>query len=125
MRIFFFLGAFFCFLGVVAGALGSHAARELLSRTGTGSNFELATHYMFIHGIALLIVGQLSRRYANLRFHWAGWLFVAGTVLFQGNLYLISLTGIRTFQMLTPIGGLCLMLAWLVMAVMALFLFRK
>jgi uncharacterized membrane protein YgdD (TMEM256/DUF423 family) len=120
MRVFDFLGALFCFLGVVAGAVGSHTAKALLNHLGTAANYDLATHYMFYHGIGLLFVGQLSSRYPDTKFHWAGWLFVVGTVLFQGNLYLISLTGIRAFLMLTPLGGLCLMLAWLLMALMAL-----
>jgi uncharacterized membrane protein YgdD (TMEM256/DUF423 family) len=125
MRIFDGLGAFFCFLGVLAGAVGSHAAKDLLSRTGATATYDLATDYMFYHGIGLLMVGQLSRRFTDAKFQWAGWLFIVGTVLFQGNLYLISLTGLRNLQMLTPVGGLCLMLAWLLMAVMSFYWVRR
>ena len=120
MRIFYVLGALSCFIGVVAGAVGSHAAKDLLNRMGSSANFNLATDYMFYHGIGLLFVGYLCSRFTDAKFHWVGWLFVLGTVLFQGNLYLISLTGNRMFQMLTPFGGLSLMLAWLLMAVLAL-----
>ena len=125
MHIFHVLGALFCFSGVVAGAVGSHAAKDLLIRTGSAANYHLATDYMFYHGLGLLMVGLLYNRFMDTKFHWVGWLFVIGSVLFQGNLYLISLTGIRTFQYLTPVGGLSLMLAWLLLAVMALLRIRK
>jgi uncharacterized membrane protein YgdD (TMEM256/DUF423 family) len=87
---------------------------------GGSANFDLATRYMFYHGLALVAIGVLKHLFPALPFQYAGWLFVAGTLLFQGNLYLLALGGIRNFQMLTPVGGLCLMLGWGAMAVFAL-----
>ena len=107
MKLFGTIGAFCCFLAVVAGALGAHSLKAHLSGSGGLSNFDLATGYMFYHGLVLILLGL-------------GWLFVVGTVLFQGNLYLISLTGLRFFSILTPAGGLCLMAGWLLFAYCAL-----
>lgn len=115
-----FIGALFCFLAVVAGALGSHALRETLLRTGGASNFNLATEYLFFHGLGLIAVGVLLFVHPRVLFHYAGWLMLIGSVLFQGNLFLISMAGIRTFQFLTPVGGVCLMAGWLLLAVQAL-----
>jgi uncharacterized membrane protein YgdD (TMEM256/DUF423 family) len=42
----------------------------------------------------------------------AGWLFVAGIVLFSGGLYALALTGRRTWGAVTPFGGACLLLGW-------------
>jgi len=113
MRVFGTIGALCCFLAVVAGALGAHALKGHLTAAGGLSNFDLATGYMFYHGLALILLGLACDRHPNIPFRICGWLFVAGTVLFQGNLYLISLTGSHVFSILTPVGGLSLMAGWL------------
>jgi len=120
MRIFGALGTSSCFIAVLAAALGAHALKTHLTQSGGLFNFNLATDYMFFHGLAMILLGFTRDRYPNVPFQLAGWLFVAGTVLFQGNLYLISLTGIRFFSILTPVGGLCLMAGWLLFAYCAL-----
>ena len=115
-----FGGAVFCFLAVVAGALGSHALAGLLDQGNNRRLFELATDYMFYHGLALLAVGLAKGRYPGIPFEYAAWLFVAGSVLFQGNLYLLSLAGSSPARMLTPLGGVCLMAGWVLLAICAL-----
>ena len=120
MKIFICAGGVVCFLAVVAGALGAHAFKNVLAETGGTDNFDLATAYMFYHGLGLIAVGLLKHQFPESFFQIAGWLFLTGTILFQGNLYLIALREIRTFQMLTPLGGIFLMLGWLVLAVQAI-----
>jgi uncharacterized membrane protein YgdD (TMEM256/DUF423 family) len=120
MKAFGALGAVSCLIAVLAGALGAHALKAHLTHLGGLSNFNLATDYMFYHGLAMILTGLARARYADIPFQLAGWLFVAGTVLFQGNLYLISLTNVRLFSILTPVGGLCLMAGWLLFAYHAL-----
>jgi uncharacterized membrane protein YgdD (TMEM256/DUF423 family) len=75
---------------------------------------------MFYHGMGLIFTAFAHDRYPNLSFHFAGWLFFVGTILFQGNLYLKSLFYFRMTGMLTPAGGICLMAGWLMFAVQAL-----
>ena len=120
MKLFIGLGAIFCFVGVLAGAVGAHVLKDYLIKMEGLNRYLLATDYMLYHGIALILVGFASDRFPVIPFRRAGWLFVAGTFLFQGNLYLLSLTGIRVFSALTPIGGICLLIAWLLFAVYAL-----
>jgi len=120
MKLFGTIGAFCCFLAVLAGALGSHALKAYLTQSGGMSNFDLAVAYMFYHGLALILLGLAKDRYPGVPFQIAGWLFVAGTILFQGNLFLISLSGVRLASFLTPVGGLCLMAGWLLFAYYAL-----
>ncbi len=120
MKLFLFLGALSCFLGVLAGALGAHGLKEYLIQSNGLNNFNLATDYMFYHGMGLLFVAYARNRYPALPFHYAGWLFVAGTLLFQGNLFLMTLTGNRMMAMLTPVGGVCLMAGWILFAFQAL-----
>jgi len=50
----------------------------------------------------------------------AGGLFIAGTVLFSGSLYLISLAGVKAVGPVTPIGGVALMAGWACLAIAAL-----
>jgi uncharacterized membrane protein YgdD (TMEM256/DUF423 family) len=50
----------------------------------------------------------------------AGWLFVAGIVVFSGSLYLLALTGERWLGAITPLGGACFILGWLALAAAAL-----
>jgi uncharacterized membrane protein YgdD (TMEM256/DUF423 family) len=120
MKTFGALGAFFCFLAILAGAVGSHALKDHLIVMGSQSNFDLATNYLFYHGLALILVGFARDRYADIPLHISGWLIIAGTILFQGNLYLISLSNIRYLSFLTPIGGLLLLVGWLSFAFLAL-----
>jgi uncharacterized membrane protein YgdD (TMEM256/DUF423 family) len=120
MKWCLFSGAMICFLGVVAGALGSHALADLLDKGNSRRLFELATDYMFYHGLALLAVGLAKGRYPDIPFEYVALLFVTGSVLFQGNLYLLSLAGSSPVRMLTPVGGACLMAGWVLLAVCAL-----
>ncbi len=120
MKKFLFLGALSCFLGISAGALGSHALKDLITRVNGTANFSTATDYMFYHGLALIFVAQIADRYPQPAFKYVGWLFVAGSILFQGNLFMISLAGASPLSFLAPVGGVCLMVAWLLFAVGAI-----
>lgn len=120
MRKFLCMGALSCFVGVLAGALGSHALTDLISRMNGLVGFSTATDYMFYHGLALIFIALMEDRYPQRLFKYSGWLFVIGIILFQGNLFLISLAGASPLSFLTPVGGMCLMAAWLLLAAMAI-----
>ena len=97
------------------GAFGAHAlktrvAPELLRV------WDVGTHYQMIHALALLGVAWLVSRWPESAAATAGWLFVAGTVLFSGSLYALALTGVKKLGMITPVGGLALVAGWFVLA---------
>jgi uncharacterized membrane protein YgdD (TMEM256/DUF423 family) len=46
----------------------------------------------------------------------AGWLFLAGTIIFSGSLYGLAAGGPRWLGAVTPIGGLAFLLGWLALA---------
>lgn len=79
--------------------------------------FETGARYHMYHALALLAVGWASARAPGAPATAAGWLFIAGTVLFSGSLYLLSLTGQRWLGAITPLGGVCFMAGWLALAV--------
>jgi uncharacterized membrane protein YgdD (TMEM256/DUF423 family) len=72
------------------------------------------------HALALLGVGILLARFSTDGSVWltaAGWLFIAGTVLFSGSLYGLALTETRWLGAITPLGGLAFLLAWVALGV--------
>ena len=134
-RAFLVIGAVSGFLGVAAGAFGSHALRAKLPPERL-AQFETAVRYQFWHAPALfaaVMVGSLrfvgrARSHELVLFEGptdsaaalAGWLFIAGTVLFSGSLYALALSGVRRWGAVAPIGGMCLLLGWLALVLAAL-----
>jgi uncharacterized membrane protein YgdD (TMEM256/DUF423 family) len=116
---FLLLGAVFAFVGVAAGAFGAHALEarlpaDLLAVYETGVRYEL------VHALALLFVGLAADRWPQAGWGRAGWLFVAGTILFSGSLFALSLTGLRVLGAVTPLGGLCFLAGWMLVLVSAM-----
>ncbi len=110
-RTFLTLGAFFAALAVAAGAFGSHTLKATLS-PDLLAVFETGVRYQMYHALALLLVGVVAGPTPTSWFRWAGWLFVAGTLLFSGSLYVLSLTGLRWLGAVTPLGGVAFLVAW-------------
>jgi|GEM_PF-62151 len=116
MHIIIALGAIAAMLSVVFGAMGAHLLQDVLSIKAL-SNFQKASDYQMYHGLATILAGisfQHAKRPNMLRY--AAWLFIAGIILFSGSLYLYSLTGTKTWAMVTPFGGTAFIFAWLLFA---------
>ena len=114
-NIFISSGSFFALAGVVARSLSSHAVRNFLLERGKLENFNLAADYLIFHGIALIAVAILCHVFPDARYERAGYLFIIGTLLFQGTVLAKSCISIAPFGVLTPIGGFFLMAGWGVM----------
>jgi uncharacterized membrane protein YgdD (TMEM256/DUF423 family) len=114
-RLFAAIGAVSGFLAVAAGAFGAHALRTRLS-PHLIDVFETGTRYQMYHALALLAVALLAGRWPAPQLAWAGWLFVAGTLLFCGSLYLLALTDVRWWGAVTPVGGVAFLAGWLLLA---------
>jgi uncharacterized membrane protein YgdD (TMEM256/DUF423 family) len=111
-RLFFGLGALSALISVAAGAFGAHALRVRLTPEYLAT-FETAARYQMYHALGLMAVAWAVTRWPGALPVWAGWLFVAGTVLFSGSLYILALTGIRWWGAITPLGGLAFLAGWL------------
>jgi uncharacterized membrane protein YgdD (TMEM256/DUF423 family) len=109
------LGAVSAFLAVAAGAFGAHGLRQRLS-PDTLALFEMAVRYQMYHALALLAVSWAQTRWPGPALQLSGYAFVAGTLLFSGSLYLLSLTGARWLGAITPLGGLAFLVGWLALA---------
>jgi uncharacterized membrane protein YgdD (TMEM256/DUF423 family) len=118
-RLFIVVGALSGCLAVVAGAFGAHALRGRIAADMLDV-FQTGATYQMYHALALLAVGILLGRFSvdgSSWLWWSGWLFVAGSVLFSGSLYALSLSGVTWLGAITPLGGVAFIAAWLALAV--------
>ena len=115
-RVFFVAGALLAGLAVAAGAFGAHALRALLSPAALAT-FETAVRYQMFHALALLAIAWALSRWPSRAIVWAGWLMIAGVVLFCASLYLLALTGSRALVLATPLGGVAWLAGWCCLAI--------
>ena len=114
-RLFFAIGSLSGFIGVALGAFGAHALKSRLEPELLAT-FEVGVRYQMYHAFALLAVAWAQTRWPGAAVTASGWLFVAGTLVFSGSLYALSLSGLRWLGAITPIGGLALLAGWLCLA---------
>jgi uncharacterized membrane protein YgdD (TMEM256/DUF423 family) len=110
-RIFLILAALSGFLAVAFGAFGAHGLRERLAPDMLAV-FEVAVRYQMYHALALVGVALALARWPSSALQAAGWCFVAGTIIFSGSLYVLTLTGMRWLGAVTPIGGVAFLAGW-------------
>jgi uncharacterized membrane protein YgdD (TMEM256/DUF423 family) len=118
-RTFLALGSISALIAVAAGAFGAHALRARF-RPDLLAAFETGVRYQMFHALGLLGVAWAASRLPRGLAAAAGWLFVAGTVLFSGSLYLLALTGARWLGAVTPVGGAAFLAGWACLAWAAL-----
>jgi len=109
-------GALLMLLGVLLGAFGAHGLQGHLSARQLAS-YQTGVHYQLLHGLGLLLLGvlvQLAGERPRLR--WAARLMLAGVVLFSGSIYLMTAGLPRALGMVTPLGGVSLVVAWALLA---------
>ncbi|MBX3173157.1 MAG: DUF423 domain-containing protein [Gemmatimonadaceae bacterium] len=124
-RLFLVIGSLSAAMAVAAGAFGAHALKERLDPRSL-ETFETAVRYQMYHALAIIAVALFVGRSvaattsgAGGPIRVAGWLFVAGTLLFSGSLYALALSGARWLGPVTPLGGACLLAGWVAFAVAA------
>ena len=115
-RTFAAAGAISALIAIAAGAFGAHGLRARLT-PDLLAVFETAARYQMYHALALLAVAWASSRWPVGSVRAAGWLFIAGTIVFSGSLYVLSLTGQRWLGAITPIGGVLFLAGWLALAI--------
>ena len=114
-RRFMMIGALLVALATIVGAFGAHALKTRLP-VDRYEVLQTAVHYQFFHALGLLAIGLILERRPTRALLIAGWLIVAGVALFSGSLYAIIAGAPTTVGVLTPIGGVCLISAWLLAA---------
>ena len=130
-------GAILAGLGVALGAFGAHGLERVLQQVYSPEetrmiaglqvpatwkylqDFKTGAEYQLTHSLALLAVGLLARDGSRRSLTIAGWSFLLGIVLFSGSLYVLTVTGVKTLGMITPIGGVFFLMGWVSLAVAA------
>ncbi len=111
------------FLGVTAiilGAFGAHGLKELISAESM-QTFETGVRYQMYHALFLLFVGStnyISAKSKKLIFYFVliGWLFFSGSIYGLAT-NLLTNFDFKTIAFVTPIGGLCLIISWILLFV--------
>jgi len=112
-----FAGALNMAICVGLGAFGAHALKGRLSER-LFEAYQTGIQYHLLHALGLLAVGLLLLHLgSNAFFRWAGYLMLAGIVLFSGSLYSLALGAPKGVGVLTPFGGITFIAAWLVFSV--------
>ncbi|HAI12305.1 MAG TPA: DUF423 domain-containing protein [Phycisphaerales bacterium] len=110
------LSALFGMLGVILGAFGAHGLKDQISESMM-ANYQTGVQYHMIHALALLGTALASARLRQNTVVLAGWFFVAGIIIFSGSLYIMALTGMKWLGAITPIGGVALIVGWLLLLI--------
>jgi uncharacterized membrane protein YgdD (TMEM256/DUF423 family) len=108
-RSLLLLGSLFAFFGVAFGAFGAHGLKAILAPDMLAI-FDTAVRYQIYHAFGIIIASFLAEEHRLAGT--AGRLFGVGILLFSGSLYVLSLTGIRSFGIVTPFGGFCFLGGW-------------
>ncbi len=113
--IWFRLASLVLFTGVALGAFGAHALREKLVPEAK-QIYQTGILYQLIHGIALFVVSfMVTMGPPGSPVQLAGFAFLAGVLLFSGSLYLLAVTGVKRWGMVTPVGGLAFLAGWVLL----------
>ena len=111
-RFFIMAGTISCFISVALGAFAAHGLKAQLS-SALLNTFKTGVEYQFLHALALILLAIVMSLKPTVKdFQIAGMAFLVGTLLFSGSLYLLALTGLKYFGMITPIGGVAFLIGW-------------
>lgn len=121
-RTIFTLGALFAALGVTFGAFGAHGLKTRLEPEMLAI-FETGVRYQMYHAFGMLAAAWLYTQAPSTAVKAAGWLFAVGILIFSGTLYGLSLSSLgqaeplKWLGMITPLGGLAMIVGWICLAV--------
>ena len=108
-------GAISAFIAVALGAFAAHGLKNTLGDYELGI-WKTAVDYQMFHSLGLIFIGLLARSYV-INLNKPGFIMLAGILIFSGSLYALSLSGIKTLGMITPLGGTCFLIAWAWLAI--------
>ena len=114
----------FGFLGVVLGAFAAHGLSSILTKVQLES-FQTGVRYQFYHTFLLLLIG-ISDYFTSIQKKNIRVIIITGILLFSGSIYVLNLdeyvvgTNFKAIALLTPLGGLFLIAAWLYITIISL-----
>ncbi|STX29296.1 Protein of uncharacterised function (DUF423) [Legionella beliardensis] len=115
-KFFMLIGSFSAMTATILGAFAAHALKTQFSDYQM-QIFQTGIFYQFIHSFALLFVGIILWQFNIRALQISGWLFIIGILLFSGSLYLMSLIQVKSIGLVTPFGGACFIIGWLLLTI--------
>ena len=114
-------------LGATAVMFGAYASHGLSTWASTAqvSQVQVAAQYQLFHTITLIVISLLNSMFTSRLLTISLYCFTLGTVCFSGSLYYLVFLGSKLLVLVTPLGGLLLIFAWLFVAIAMLFTQRK
>ena len=112
-RTLLICGTLLMLVGVASGAFGAHALKAVLDESSR-QTWQTATEYLFYHALGLIGLSLwLENPSLTTLLQLVGWSLLIGCLIFSGSLYLMVLTDQRWLGMITPLGGVMMLLGWL------------
>ena len=116
MKTWLIIGALLAGLSVLVGAFGAHGLKSRVTPLDLGI-FETGVKYQMYHSLGLILIGIIGFFFRHDILTIPAILLFFGTIIFSGSLYLIVLTNLRWLGAVTPIGGIFLVLGWILLSV--------
>ena len=115
MKGYIIIASLFAALAILFGAFGSHALKERLSAQSL-EVYDIATRYLMFHALGIFLIALLGFQLPKESLEIPVIMMIFGTSIFSGSLYLIAMLDFKKLGMVTPIGGLLLIVSWLLLA---------
>ena len=115
MKGYIIVASLFAALAISFGAFGSHALKERLSAQSL-EVYDIATRYLMFHALGIFLIALLGFQLPKESLEIPVIMMIVGTSIFSGSLYLIAMLDFKKLGMVTPIGGLLLIVSWLLLA---------
>ena len=115
MKGYIIIASLFAALAILFGAFGSHALKERLSAQSL-EIYDIATRYLMFHALGIFLIALLGFQLPKESLEIPVIMMIVGTSIFSGSLYLIAMLDFKKLGMVTPIGGLLLIVSWLLLA---------
>ena len=115
MKGYIITASLFAALAILFGAFGSHALKERLSAQSL-EVYDIATRYLMFHALGIFLIALLGFQLPKESLEIPVTMMIVGISIFSGSLYLIALLDFKKLGMVTPIGGLLLIVSWLLLA---------
>jgi uncharacterized membrane protein YgdD (TMEM256/DUF423 family) len=117
--VFLLLAALSALTGVGLGAFGAHGLKNSLSPEMLAV-YQTGVTYQMWHALGLMGISLLQQQTAESKLIvWSGWLMFIGIIVFSGSLYLLAILNLKWIGIITPIGGVSFIVAWVLIAIFA------
>lgn len=100
---------------VSLGAFGAHGLKKIISIEMLAV-YQTGVQYQFYHALGLLSVAFIAHVYSTKLVNMAGNLMFTGVMIFSGSLYLLVILNIKWLGAITPIGGVLMVISWVLLA---------